>query len=397
MKKRLLIAGGSYADEPNILAAKKMGFHVITSGNNPNDLGHLISDEVCLADFSDKEALLGVAKKIKIDAICASCNDFSAISSAYVAEKLGLPGHDSYETSILLHHKDKYRQFVKANGIVTPNAIGFANIEDAERSLEEFTFPIIVKPVDLTGGKGISKAHNFLEAKNAIRQAFNISKAKRIVIEDFIDGTRHGCSMFIQDKKIIFIFLDNEFYFLNPYLVSGTSVNFDIPEYVINLITQAAEKITSILELKDGIFHAQFILTGQKNGDLKTVIIEICRRTPGDLYPLFVNHSTGIDYGTSVINYMVGEKNLLEIKPIFSRFIIRHCIMASKNGIAKNLYISDTVSQYIIDKRIWFKPNEPVHNFLTQKFGIIFFNFPTLAMMTEVALRLTDLIYIQIE
>ena len=85
-KKKILIAGGGYADIPLIKSAQKLGFYVITSGNNPDDLGHKESDETCLADFSYPEAMLSIAKGLGVDAICSCANDFSAISSAYVAE-----------------------------------------------------------------------------------------------------------------------------------------------------------------------------------------------------------------------------------------------------------------------------------------------------------------------
>lgn len=109
--KKLLIAGGGYADIPLIFSAKKLGYHVITTGNRPDELGHLYSDEYHQADFSDIKTMLTLSKQLKISAICACCNDFSALSSAYVAENLGLPGHDSYNTAKIIHHKDLYRQF----------------------------------------------------------------------------------------------------------------------------------------------------------------------------------------------------------------------------------------------------------------------------------------------
>ena len=115
--QRLLIAGGGHADIPQIKAAKALGYHVITSGNRAADLGHRYADECQLEDFSDRDAMLALAKRLEIDAICASCNDFSAISAAYVAEQLGLPGHDSVEITEAIHHKDRYRELALAHGI----------------------------------------------------------------------------------------------------------------------------------------------------------------------------------------------------------------------------------------------------------------------------------------
>lgn len=154
--KRLLVAGGGYADIPLIQSAKKLGCYVITSGNRPDELGHRYSDEYRPADFSDPEAMLALAKRAGVDAVCACCNDFSSLSSAYVAEQLGFPGHDPYEVSKIIHHKDQYRKFALAHGITTPKAKGFSDMQEALDGVVALPFPVIIKPVDLTGGKGIS-------------------------------------------------------------------------------------------------------------------------------------------------------------------------------------------------------------------------------------------------
>ena len=104
-KKKILIAGSGHGDIPLIVAAQNLGFYVITTGNQPdgpNGLGIEYSDEYYCEDYSNKERMLELAKKLEIDAICPCTNDFSAISTAYVAEKLDLPGHDSYETTLIL-------------------------------------------------------------------------------------------------------------------------------------------------------------------------------------------------------------------------------------------------------------------------------------------------------
>ena len=171
-KKNLLVAGGGYADIPLILSAKQLGYYVISSGNRSDELGHRYSDEYQPADFSDPEAILHLAKQLKVSAICACCNDFSALSTAYAAEQLGLPGHDPYSTSQIIHYKDLYRQFAMKHGIATPRAMGFVNKNDALVSLALFSFPVIIKPVDLTGGKGISTIREWMRRKRELKRPF---------------------------------------------------------------------------------------------------------------------------------------------------------------------------------------------------------------------------------
>lgn len=386
-KKKLLIAGGGYADIPMIQAAQRLGFHVITSGNRPDDLGHLYSDESYLEDFSNKQAMLKVAEKLKIDAICACCNDFSAITASYVAESMGLPGHDPYDTSLILHHKDSYRQLARNHGIATPNAMGFGSIDSALKVLHQFRFPVIVKPVDLTGGKGISKVVSEDSAKGALGNAFEISRVKRVVVEEFLEGSKHGLSTFIRDGKVVFHFHDNEHYYLNPYMVSAASTPGVVPVSAINQLCQTAEKISALLNLKNGIFHIQYILVGTE-----PVIIEICRRPPGDLYTRFVQLATGVDYPACIIRSASGMDCGFITHKEPKGFFTRHCVMLSRVGYLRNVNYDPSILDNIIEQFMWWKPGDQISDYLTQKLGIVFMKFQSKEEMLDRTERMQSLI-----
>lgn len=390
--KRLLIAGGGYADIPLIVAAKKLGYHVITSGNRPNDLGHRYSDEYHAVDFSNQEAMLTLAKQLKIDAICACCNDFSALTASFIAEKLGLPGHDPYETTKIIHHKDKYREFARKNDIATPKAIGFTNIPEALDQLTTFTFPVIIKPVDLTGGKGISVAADIYEAKASLESAFSISRAKRVVVEEFIDGTRHGFSAFLRDGRIVFYFSDNEHYYLNPYMVSAASTPSIVSKEVEKSLCVESEKIAKLLLLKTGIFHIQFILK-----DDAPIIIEICRRSPGDLYINLVEHATNVDYATWIVRAAAGLdcRGLIHAEP--KGFFTRHCVMSNRPGKVNDIIFDQTIEKNIIDKFMWWEKGDQVSDILIAKFGIVFLKFDTEEEMLDKTERMQELIKVKTE
>ena len=391
MKKTLLIAGGGHADIPQIEAAKKLGFYVVTTGNRPNELGHKYSDEYIQEDFSDPEAMLALSTKLGIDAICACCNDFSAISAAYVAEKMGLKGHDSYETTKLLHHKDSYREFAIENNIASPFAKGFNNINLALEGIKEFTFPVIVKPVDLTGGKGITKVYDLAEAIEAINKAFSISREKKIVVEEFIVGTHHGFSTFLRNGKVVFFFSDNEHYFKNPYMVSGASTPSIANENVEKMLCAESEKIASLLSLRDGIFHIQYILR-----DDKPIIIEICRRPPGDLYTKFVKLATGVDYPAWIVKASAGM-DLSQLEFMRSKgYFVRHCVMADKIGKVNNITFDESIKNKVIEKFMWWKKGDLVDDVLISKFGIVFLEFESMDEMLNLTACLPDLIKVEV-
>ena len=391
-QKRLLIAGGGYADIPLIQAGQRLGYHVITSGNRPEELGHRYSDEYRPADFSDPDAILSLARDLDVAAICACCNDFSALSAAYATEKLGLPGHDPFKTAQIIHHKDCYREFALMHGIATPRAWGFSNRDEAFARIKELPLPLIVKPVDLTGGKGMSTLRRPGEEAAAIEKAFAVSRTKRIVVEEFIEGTRHGFSAFLVNGRVAFHFTDNEQYFLNPYLVSGASVPGAVPQSAVQQLCTESEKIASLLALKTGIFHVQFIL---RNGE--PIIIEICRRAPGDLYIHLVELATGVDYASWIVKGAAGLDCSDVRHAVPQGFYTRHCVMSARPGRVKEIVIDPIINPNIIESFMWGRPGDPVANVMTSKFGIVFLRFATQEEMLEKTERLQQLIRVVME
>lgn len=385
--KRMLLAGGSHADIPMVRAAKALGYHVITSGNRPQDLGHAHADKTCLADFSDREAIRSLAEGLRVDAILSSCNDFSALSCAWAAEQLGLPGHDPYEVALTLHHKDRYREFALANGVATPGAVGCSSATEARAAAADLTFPLIVKPVDLTGGKGISVVRDRTELDAALEKAFAISRAGRVVVEEFLEGSRHGFTCMIRGGRVVFHFQDNEHYFLNPYMVSAASTPAEVPPDTGRKLSETTERIARLLGLVDGLVHIQYILTrGQP------VIIEICRRPPGDLYVDLVRHATGVDYPALIVRAACGLSldDVSQVEP--TGHFIRHCIMSREAGRVAGLDIDPAAEGKIIDQMLWWKPGDVIDDVLTQKLGILFLRFDGRDEMLDLGHRLHDLI-----
>lgn len=386
--KKLLILNGSHSDIQLIQAGKKLGFYVITTGNNPELIGHNYSDEYHSADFSNPEEILQLAKKIKIDAICSCANDFGTISASYVAEKMGLKGHDNYNTALTLHHKDKFKEFAKKHNIKTPFADNYDNIEKALKNKIKYKLPIIIKPVDLTGGKGVTKVFSYDEYDDAVRKAFSTSKIGKFIIEPFIEGTYHSFSTFVINKKIVASFSDNEYSYLNPFLVTTSAGPADCIDNVKDILVEEAQKIINILNLVDGVFHMQYIMK-----DKTPYIIEVTRRCSGDWYSEPVRKALNTDW----INWMLKAEAGIDCSdfpanPAQKGFCGRHCIMGYKSGIVKDIKISDEIKNNIYDSFIWWKPNDKIRDFMLDKLGILFLQYKTREEMIEKTERITELI-----
>lgn len=386
-KKKILVLNGSHSEIPLIQAAKNLGFHVITTGNIPSLIGHKYADEYYYADFSNLDEVLDLSIRLNIDAICSNANDFGAITASYVAEKMGLPGHDSYENTLILHHKNIFKNLAVKHQLPTPYAESFEDRDTALAAQYNYKFPVIIKPVDLTGGKGITKVHNEEEYLNGICKAFDTSRTKRIVVEEFVEGTQHSFSTFILNGKVVFYFSDNEYSYLNPYLVSTSAAPASNANEVAETLIDAAEKIVELLSLRNGIFHMQYLFS---RGEAK--IIEITRRCSGDLYPYPVNYSANLDWAGWIVRAEAGLdcSNFPSAKQ--TGYYGRHCIMCSGNGIVKDVVISDEIKNNICGKLLWWKKGDIINNYMVQKLGIVILRFDTMKEMLDKTKRIHFLI-----
>lgn len=396
-KKKMLLLGGGHAEIPLIQAAQSLGWYVITTGNDRKGLGHPYADKNVFVNYSDKDAMLELAKNEGVQAVCSGCNDFALLSTVYVCEKLGLPGHDSYATSLEIHHKDKYRALATRLGIPTPRALVVRSAADFETAIAQLTFPIIVKPVDLTGGKGIHRAANADEAREAYKDACSRTRQDHIVVEEFVQGSNHGFSAMLVKGKVAFAFSDNEQYYINKYMVSGANSPSTSSDKTLAMLREYSERIAQELHLVDGILHIQYI----ERADGTPIIIEICRRPPGDLYIKFVKYATGVDYPKFIVQAETGE-DISSIADVPTQgFWLRHCIMsdyqAGDNGCTGTVHdvvFAPEIQGNIVEKFLWYKPGEIITDKLTYKAGIVFFKFDTLTEMQDKTARMPDLVHI---
>lgn len=378
--KRVLLLCSSHNDLGLIRSLRKLGAYIIVTGNIENLPGQKWCDKFIKADYSNKELICEIAKNEKVDAVCQCCNDFGVYTAAYVAECLDLPGYDSYETTLTLHNKDRFKQFAKNNGILTPLAEAFIDVESAIQYVEHVVYPIIIKPTDCSAGNGISKAANIEEAVSSIKVAFEKSRSKRIVIEPYISGTQHGFCTFLVNQKVVAICSNNEYSIINPYRVEIDTFPAEKEENVRDILVSEIEKIAHLLSLKDGIFHLQYIYDGKK-----PMIIEVMRRILGNMYHVPGNRLTGIDWeywetrakcGLSCRNFPINSYK--------EGFFAYKTLLAQKNGAIKKINIPNTYEKYMDFAYMLHGIGSEITNYKSTPVGFLFFTFPTYEIMKEV-------------
>lgn len=305
--KKLLMLGGSLYQTFAIKEAKRLGYYVITADYLPNNPGHKFADEYYNVSTIDKEAVLALAQKLEIDGIVAYASDPAAPTAAYVAEELGLPT-SPYKSVEVLSNKDLFRAYLQEHGFNCPKAMGFTKYEDALEHIDEFALPVMIKPVDSSGSKGITKLTDWSTLQEAVEEALSYSRGKRFLIEEFIVKKGHQISgdAFSVDGKLVFHCLGNEFYDPNcdkDFAPLGECWPFQMDHKYIDDLEEQLQRLMSSLRMKSNAYNVEAIV----GEDDKVYLLELGARSGGSLIPQVVEHATGINMVTWVIQAAAGD------------------------------------------------------------------------------------------
>ncbi len=203
--RKILLLGGSAQQVIAIKAAQRLGYYTILCDYLTDNPGQYEADRFYLISTTDMDAVLEVAMKENVDGVLAYASDPTAPTAAYVAEKLSLPTNLYHSVNVLCN-KDLFREFLRENGFSTPKSSGYKTVDDAVGSISEFQFPVIIKPVDSSGSKGVTVLHNLDGLNNAVEFAFSFSRGHRIIIEEFIEKKHPyliGGDIFVYDGQVI--------------------------------------------------------------------------------------------------------------------------------------------------------------------------------------------------
>lgn len=330
-KKRMLFLGGIMQQVPAIVQAKELGYYVITCDYLPENPGHRYSDEYHNVSTTDLEGVLALAQKLKIDGIVAYASDPAAPTAAYVAERLGLPGNP-YESVKLLTEKDLFRDFLRKHDFNSPVACGYTTYEAALVDMERFEFPVMVKPVDSSGSKGVVKVYDVSGLKAAVDEAMSYSRGKRFVVEEFIvkKGYQVSGDGFSVDGKLVFTSYGNEL-----YSGKGTREYVALGEFWPSLLTQEQkakvdaelQRLITALGMRTCAYNIEVILDRDDN----VYILELGPRNGGSYIPQLIKYATGVDLVDATLKAAMGDA-------------VPHLEMTPTKGVFSNYMIYSTVS-----------------------------------------------------
>lgn len=363
MKKLMLLGGMRYL-VPVIEAAHKLGVYVITCDYLPNNIAHKYSDEYCNVSILEKDKVLEKAKELKIDGILSFACDPGVVTAAYVAEKIGLPSSGPYESVEILQNKGKFRKFLTENNFNVPVAKQYTDIETALNDTEMFNWPVIVKPTDSAGSKGVTKVEEKDKLKDAINYALKFSHSNEFIIEDFLEkvGDSSDCDSFSIDGKLKFVSFSAQKFdenCENPYTPAAFTWPASISKIHQEELTNEIQRLLTLLNMKSSIYNIE--TRECTNG--KAYIMECSPRGGGNRLAEMVRYMTGVDMITNIVKVALGMETdnikQQEIKDNWAEIILH----SEKEGTFEKLWISDEISSNIVENDLWIETGTHVGGF----------------------------------
>ena len=391
--KKILLLGGAMQQIPSILKAKELGLYTITCDYLPGNPGHKLADEYHNVSTTDLEGVLALAQELKIDGIVAYASDPAAPTAAYVAEKMGLPGNP-YQSVKLLTEKDLFRAFLQEHGFNCPKAKGYKTYEAAYAEIDQFTFPVMVKPVDSSGSKGVVKIYGKDELKAAVEEALSYSRNKRFVVEEFIvkKGYQVSGDGFSVNGKLVFTSYGNELYSsaggTREYVALGEFWPSELTPEQKAKVDDELQRLITALGMRTCAYNIEVIL--DKNDT--PYVLELGPRNGGSYIPQLIQYATGVDMVEYTIKGALGEDcsglKMTETKGFWSNYMI----MSTVSGTFKEIWFDETFKkENLLEVHCTYQPGDQVTAYqnTTHSLGTILFK----AQSEEEMIHITKNIY----
>lgn len=376
--KKILLLGGSPQQIVAINTAKKLGLYTVLCDYLADNPGRKYADRFYLESTTDKEAILRIAKTEKIDFIVAYASDPAAPTAAYVAEIMGLPTNP-YNAVMTLCNKDLFRDYLSSHGFNTPRFKGYESKQDVMKDLHNFTLPIIIKPVDSSGSKGVTVIYDLENVEIAIDFAFSFSRAGRIIVEEYVEKKHEyliGGDIFVLDGKVIQWGLLNchRGTSVNPLVPVGKSFPPKLKNEDLNLIKDTLQKLVSSLGIKFGPMNVEIII--DRNN--KVFPIDIGPRSGGNMIPDLLGMIFNCDVVEMCIKAAMGNTIDLQFDD-GNLYYATYNLNSDVDGEFKGITFSSDIEPFVIRKCIYKSEGDYVHAFnnASDAIGIVFLKFNT--------------------
>lgn len=363
MTTRLLVLGGSRFQVPLIRRAKARGLHVTTCDYLPDNPGHRLADEYHDVSTTDPDGVLALARRIGIDAVVSMSSDPAMPTVAYVAQALGLPG-PSPTAVRMLTDKLAFRRLLSDLGLPTPrhwgaDAASADAAEDLAAALPADVSRLVVKPVDSSGSRGISVVDRSTgDLASALRRALAHSRARRAIVEEYVDGEQVHGDGYLRDGRLVHHYLGDHRFFTR----SGSSVPILTAwpsrqsEHTLREVARQVEAIAQACGFEEGPVNIEARVTPLG----EVVVVEIGPRNGGNHIPMLQHRLTGFDFVDKVVDGALGIRPTLDASTSKRGIGAIYILHAERDGTFAGLEVSREIERRMCELDVFRRVGDAV-------------------------------------
>jgi len=382
MRKSILFLGAAAFQLPAILYAKKKGLRILTADNRPENPGHKLAERSFLVSTTEKAQLLELAKAEQVDAVLSYASDVGAPAAAYLAEVLELPGHASSTVEKLVF-KHQFRAFLNESGLQKLPFVHF-HTSTLPACPNALGFPFMVKPVDRSGSKGVTKVQTPEAWPNAWEMAHTASISGEVIAEKWVEksGFQVCGDGYFQNGKIVFFhfgdgWYDNQGRSHAPY---GETFPSSHSAAHLNRLKAHMEHILVAAGYQQGPINIDAFITP----DGQPFVHEIAPRNGGNYLPRAIELNTGIDLVGAAVETALDRNFKLEVVQKHStHFHACYMLHSWQSGILDGIHFEPELAAHIYETHPYIRSGESVSPFSSgsEAIGNLVLHFDTFEQM----------------
>ncbi len=363
--KKLLFLGGAHFQVPAITAARRLGMIAICADNRPENPGHTLAHESFPnCSTIDTDAVLALARELRVDGVLNYGSDVSAVTCATVCQELGLPGHSPGAVDVLTD-KDKFRQMLRAEqlqSLATQHRLG-PDEPVRDLGIDASQLPLIIKPIDSSGSKGVKRVTHIADLERAVEVARKRSRAGVVVIETFVQkrGFQVCGDGWFEDGKVRFVGCGNGHFHdahggLVPYAETFPSLH---PQPLLDRAIAVIETMLVRADFGTGAFNLDLII--DENGE--PFVIEIGPRNGGNFIPQVIAAWTGVDLTEASVRAAVDPNYRLPSTGREVGFFASYMLHRMQPATFEKLQLHDLLAPNVMRQLVYAQRGDPIAPF----------------------------------
>lgn len=361
--KKVLVIGAGFLQDFVIRKAKSMGYEVIAVDANPASIGFRHADKYKVINIVDEKACLAYAQEENIDGVLTAATEYGVLTAAYIAEQMNLVGL-KYETAKMIKNKYQVRKCLFESKVDdTEQAYEVTASTDLAVLAEKLSFPVMVKPCDGSGSRGVSRVDEASQLADACKDAMAASVTHCAEIETFIAGREYGAESLVVNGEVHVLGIMRKWMTAPPYYAElGHAMPSGLDDELEKKIIDCVEKAIRALGINSGSVNMDLLVTE----DNKVHIVDIGARMGGNLIGShIIPYGTGIDYMSNMIKIAVGE--MAELRPVAKPTAVATRILALTPGMVEQLPAMQSTDDIVIEHHL--QIGDVIHEYCTNLDG----------------------------